>query len=63
MNDSIYCYDKERDEFLKQFSFVVEEELHEYIRYYNGDRIKTRLGGMSPVRYRKEYQRNHNGAI
>lgn len=27
-------------------------ELKEYIRYYNNDRIKTKLKGMSPVKYR-----------
>jgi transposase InsO family protein len=28
------------------------EELHEYIRYYNHDRIKGKLKGMTPVKYR-----------
>jgi len=27
-------------------------ELHEYMRYYNNDRIKRKLNGLSPVRYR-----------
>jgi len=27
-------------------------ELHEYIRYYNNDRIKGKLKGMTPVQYR-----------
>jgi len=27
-------------------------ELHEYIRYYNNDRIKLKLNGLSPVQYR-----------
>lgn len=27
-------------------------ELKEYIRYYNNDRIKAKLKGMSPVKYR-----------
>ncbi|EMU4338955.1 integrase core domain-containing protein [Neisseria gonorrhoeae] len=26
--------------------------LHEYIRYYNNDRIKLKLKGLSPVQYR-----------
>ncbi|MBR4916021.1 MAG: IS3 family transposase, partial [Fibrobacter sp.] len=30
-------------------------ELREYIRYYNNDRIKLRLNGMSPVQYRTHY--------
>lgn len=28
------------------------EELKEYIRYYNEDRIKMKLDGLSPVQYR-----------
>ncbi len=28
------------------------EELKEYIRYYNNDRISTKLKGMSPVQFR-----------
>ncbi|MBR6125586.1 IS3 family transposase, partial [Candidatus Saccharibacteria bacterium] len=27
-------------------------ELVKYIEYYNNERIKTRLNGMSPVQYR-----------
>ncbi|MBQ1176454.1 MAG: IS3 family transposase [Paludibacteraceae bacterium] len=27
-----------------------------YIRYYNNDRIKLRLNGKSPVKYRALYQ-------
>ena len=50
--------------YLQDFMSVedFEEQLHEYIRYYNEDRIKTRLNGMSPVRYRQEYERNHESA-
>lgn len=29
-----------------------ENELEEYIEYYNNDRIKLSLNGMSPVKYR-----------
>lgn len=31
------------------------DELHNYIYYYNNDRIKQKLGGMSPVEYRMLY--------
>ena len=50
--------------YLQDFKSVgdFEEQLHEYIRYNNEDRIKTRLNGMSPVRYRQEYERNHESA-
>ncbi|MGN5421093.1 IS3 family transposase, partial [Neisseria meningitidis] len=27
---------------------------HEYIRYYNNDRIKLKLKGLSPVQYRTQ---------
>ena len=30
----------------------LEVALHEYIRYYNNDRIKWKLKGLSPVQYR-----------
>ncbi|WP_417003816.1 IS3 family transposase, partial [Adlercreutzia equolifaciens] len=29
------------------------DELDSYIRWYNEERIKLSLGGMSPVQYRK----------
>ena len=47
--------------YLQDFKSVkdFEEQLHEYIRYYNEDRIKTRLDGMSPVKYRREYEQSN----
>ena len=40
--------------YLQKFSSVDEFtcELHKYIEYYNNDRIKAKLKGMSPVKYR-----------
>ena len=35
-----------------------KRELKKYIEYYNNDRIKLRLNGMSPVQYR-----THNGVL
>ena len=32
------------------------DELHNYIYYYNNDRISTKLKGMSPVQYRPHSQ-------
>ena len=32
---------------------VFIKDLKEYIEYYNNERIKLRLNGMSPVQYRK----------
>ena len=49
--------------YLQDFKSIedFEKQLHEYIRYYNEIRIKSRLGGKSPVQYRKAYeQRDSN---
>ena len=44
--------------YLQEFSSVeeFEKELRKYIKYYNNDRIKAKLNGMSPVQYRTHYQ-------
>lgn len=44
--------------YLQDFKSVedFEQQLHEYIRYYNEKRIKSRLSGKSPVQYRMEYE-------
>lgn len=50
-NELLYLQDwKSDDEFKKA--------LREYIHYYNNDRIKLRLNGMSPVQYRTQNQIN-----
>lgn len=33
---------------------ALTDALHDYIRYYNVDRIKLGHGGLSPVAYRKQ---------
>ncbi|WP_425441642.1 IS3 family transposase [Thalassobacillus cyri] len=33
-----------------------KQELKEYMDYYNHERIKSRLSGMSPVKYRERAQ-------
>ena len=50
--------------YLQDFKSVedFEEQLHEYIKYYNEKRIKTRLRGKSPVQYRKAYEQEYNYA-
>jgi transposase InsO family protein len=42
--------------YLNKFENVkeLEEGLKEYINYYNNDRIKTKLKGLSPVQYRTQ---------
>ncbi len=42
--------------YLKRFESIEEltAGLEEYIRYYNHDRIKLKLGGLSPVKYRTQ---------
>lgn len=44
--------------YLRDFSSIeeFENELHKYIRYYNEQRIKSRLGGKSPAQYRRQYE-------
>lgn len=43
--------------YLQKFTSVAEfeKELKNYIKYYNNDRIKAKLKGMSPVKYRTHY--------
>lgn len=43
--------------YLKKYSSVnqLKEEIIEYINYYNNDRIKLNLKGMSPIQYRAHY--------
>lgn len=43
--------------YLKKYTSVkeLETDIIEYIRYYNNDRIKLNLKGMSPVKYRAQY--------
>jgi len=40
----------------KNFASIeeLESKLHDYIRYYNHDRIKLKLNGLSPVQYRTQ---------
>ena len=43
--------------YLKKYSFVnqLKQEIIEYIDYYNNDRIKLNLKGISPIKYRAHY--------
>ena len=43
--------------YLKKYTSIkeLEAEIKEYIKYYNNDRIKLNLNGMSPVKYRAHY--------
>lgn len=46
--------------YLKKYTSVVElkKDIMDYINYYNNDRIKLNLKGMSPVQYRAHHYRN-----
>ena len=46
--------------YLKRYTSVVQlkEEIKDYINYYNNDRIKLNLNGMSPIQYRAHYYPN-----
>ena len=39
---------------------VFKKDLKEYIDYYNNERIKLRLKGMSPVQYRTQFQMSNS---
>jgi putative transposase len=43
--------------YLKKFTSVgkLKQEIADYINYYNNDRIKLNLNGMSPIQYRAHY--------
>lgn len=46
--------------YLKKYDsiFQLKKEINDYINYYNNDRIKLNLNGMSPVQYRTHYYPN-----
>jgi putative transposase len=46
--------------YLKKYDsiFQLKKEIKDYINYYNNDRIKLNLNGMSPVQYRAHHCRN-----
>ena len=46
--------------YLKQYKSIsqLKQEIKEYIIYYNNDRIKQNLNGMSPIQYRAHYYQN-----
>ena len=43
--------------YLEKFNSTnqLKQEIRKYINYYNNDRIKLNLKGMSPVKYRAHY--------
>ena len=47
--------------YLKKYSDLEElkSDIREYIKYYNNERIKLNLKGMSPVKYRAQYDNNN----
>lgn len=58
MMESFFHTMKDELLYLRKWKSVeeFEEELKKYIHYYNNDRIKLRLNGMSPVKYRTQCQ-------
>lgn len=48
--------------YLKKYNHIEElkKDIKEYINYYNNDRIKLNLKGMSPVKYRAHHINNLN---
>jgi putative transposase len=45
--------------YLKNYESIeqLKNEINEYIKYYNNDRIKLNLNGMSPINYRAHYNK------
>ena len=43
--------------YLNKYDSIVQlkKEINEYIKYYNNDRIKLNLNGMSPIQYRAHH--------
>lgn len=43
--------------YLKKYNYILEltNEIKEYIKYYNAERIRINLNGMSQVEYRAHY--------
>lgn len=54
--ESFFAVLKSEYFYLKKFSSIEELQLglSDYIRYYNDDRIKLKLNGLSPVQYRTQ---------
>ncbi len=46
--------------YLKKYTsvFQLKKEINDYINYYNNDRIKLNLKGMSPIQYRTHHYQN-----
>lgn len=46
--------------YLKKYTSILElaKEIREYIKYYNNERIRINLNGMSPVEYRAHHIKN-----
>jgi putative transposase len=46
--------------YLKDYEsiFQLKKEINEYIKYYNYDRIKLNLNGMSPIQYRAHHYKS-----
>ena len=49
---------KLKDEILLHHIVQLKKEINQYINYYNYDRIKLNLNGMSPIQYRAHYYQN-----
>lgn len=47
--------------YLKKYESIeqLKTEIKEYISYYNNERIKLNLNGMSPMQYRAQYNQNY----
>ena len=46
--------------YIQKFKSVehLKQEINQYIKYYNNERIKSNLNKMSPIKYRAHYYQN-----
>lgn len=54
--ESFFAILKSEMFYLKKFNSIkeLEKDINSYIKYYNNDRIKLKLNGLSPVQYRTQ---------
>lgn len=60
MMESFFAVLKTECFYTQTFNSIEElkKQIDEYIHYYNNDRIKVKLGGLSPIQYRLQFQNN-----
>lgn len=62
MMESFFAVLKTECFYTQTFNSIEElkKQIHDYIHYYNHDRIKVKLGGLSPIQYRLQFQKSES---